>query len=265
MKGIFKRGYGALEEEQARSKKFKEQIGKKLFSFFLTEQSDEADIRFLTEDPLTCYVHRLQETRNGKLTYSTYVCPRNGGENPNEECYDCNNTGRASFGAAYLIIDKRPYTYKDKDGKEVTRESSIKVYICGVSVAGQISRLSKKHGLTNRDYTISRTGSGAGKVDYQFDRGEQYKLSTKEIENLLPEKLRDMYDGTAESLYEILGIQLDYLLRDTQESGGSDDNYEDEKEDKKSKSSRDVFRHLEDDEDEEEKPKSKFKSKFKAK
>jgi hypothetical protein len=214
---LFRRGYGAVEQEKERQDRIRASIGKKLFNFFLPSDGDEADIRFLTEEPISCYVHRIRGVRNGKEAYETFVCPRNGGLNPDAGCPDCDAGERATFQTAFLIIDRRPYSYTDKNGKEQKGKEQIRLYMCGQRVASQLSRLSAKGGISNREYLISRNGSGTN-TTYMFERGERFEVTEEEIRGLLPEKLRDMYDGTMDSLYSIVEGQVEMLQRGAEDA-----------------------------------------------
>ena len=96
-----------------------------------------------------------------------------------------------------------------------------------MKVVSQLDRISEKYGLSNRDVTIVRLGKGT-QTTYTIERGEEEKLSTKEIKNLLPEKLRDEYDGTMDSLMGIVEEQLLMLTKDyTPEDDDEDEDDED--------------------------------------
>ena len=63
---MFARGYQASRAEKERQDKARENAGKKLWRFFLSDDGDEADLRFLTEEPVNFYEHIVRNTRNGK-------------------------------------------------------------------------------------------------------------------------------------------------------------------------------------------------------
>jgi hypothetical protein len=73
-----------------------------------------------------------------------------------------------------------------------------------------------------------------------FERGEQFKVTEEEIKGLLPEKMRDKYDGTMESLYSIVENQVELLQR-----GASVEDDEPEKENRESR--RDAYREIDSD------------------
>lgn len=218
---MFKKGYGAVKEEKERQDKAREAAGSKLWNFFLRDDGDEAPIRFLTEEPVTFDAHII---KNGKQ-FETIVCPGEG-------CEHCDDGEKTSFRGAYLIIDKRKVEITDKKtNKKKKVNAQLRLYIQGARVLSQLDRYSSKYGLTNRDYTIARTGSGQD-TTYAFDPEEKSKVTKEEIKNLLPEKLRDEYDGSMDSLYAIVEDQLALMLAEAPDEDDDDDNEVDEREEK---------------------------------
>lgn len=249
--GLFKKGYSAVREEKQRQDENREKMGKQLWRFFLSKDGEEATVRFLTEEPINFYEHSVRSVRNGKERFDSVICTQDLGE-----CPHCENGDKPSFKGAFLIYDKRPYEYTDKNGKKQKSSGQVRLYVQGARVLSQLDRLSERYGLTNRDYIISRSGSGTS-TTYMFDRtDEKSKLSEAEIKNMLPEKLRDMYDGTMESLYDIVQNQLEMMI-----NGNVED---DEEEDYKEVSTSNNLVGLDDDdEEEEEAPRSKKRPMFK--
>jgi hypothetical protein len=194
--GLFKRGYNASREEKARQDRAKEEAGKKLWRFFLKEDGEEADVRFLTEEPVNFYEHNVKRGDR----YEQYTCT---GDN----CPFCADGDRPTYKGAYLIVDRREFEYTDKDGKKKKGRDQVRLYVQGMKVVSQLDRISEKYGLSNRDVTIVRLGKGTN-TSYTVERGEEEKLTKKEIEALLPEKIRDSYDGTMDSLMSIVEEQL---------------------------------------------------------
>lgn len=218
--GMFKKGYDAVREEKQRQDENREKAGKNLWRFFLTNDGEEADVRFLTEEPVTFYEHTIKNTRNGKDSYDTHVC------SGDDSCSFCANGDKPTFKGAFLIWDMRPFEYKDKDGKKKTGEGQLRLYVQGARVLSQLDRISSKYGLTNRPVTIIRLGKGTN-TTYTIEKGDdEGKLSRKEIENMLPEKLREMYNGTMESLYKIIEESLAGSI--STDDSDSDDDYEEE-------------------------------------
>ena len=196
--GMFKKGYTAVREEKQRQDENREKAGKNLWRFFLSNDGDEADVRFLTEEPVTFYEHTVKGMRNGKEVYDTIVC------SGDSNCSLCANGDKPTFKGAFLIWDMRPYEYTDKDGKKQKGKGQLRLYVQGARVLSQVDRISSKYGLTNRTITIVRLGKGTS-TTYTIEKGdEEGKLSQAEIKNMLPEKLREMYNGTADSLYSII-------------------------------------------------------------
>jgi hypothetical protein len=56
---LFNRSYDAVKEEKKRQEKIREEMGARLYTFFLKDDGDEADIRFLTEEPITFEAHTV--------------------------------------------------------------------------------------------------------------------------------------------------------------------------------------------------------------
>lgn len=197
---IIKRGYNAVKQEKERQEEEKSKRNGQLFRFYLAKDGDEADIRFLTEEPITFYEHTRKTTVNGKERYETVTCS---GE---PDCPDCMNGSRPTFKGAYLVIDRRVVKSK-KDGKEVEYKDQLRLFVQGTRVLSQLDRLSQRGGISNRELTIVRLGSGTS-TTYTLEKGDENKLSKQEIEQLLPEYLRSKFDGTMESLYSIVEEQV---------------------------------------------------------
>jgi hypothetical protein len=224
--GMFSRGYDDVREEKERQDEAKEKAGKRLWRMFLAKDGDEAPIRFLTEEPINFHEHTVKVTRGGKERYENVVCNPDG-------CELCASGDKPSFKGAFLIWDEREYEYKDRDGKKKTGKGQLRLYVAGTRVLSQLDRLSDRYGLTSRDYTIVRTGSGTS-TTYTIERGDDVrKLSEKEIENMLPEKLRESYNGTMDSLYDIVVEQLQMSLNssDSKSDSTKDDDSDDDEED----------------------------------
>ena len=238
---MFARGYEASREEKARQDKARENAGKRLWRFFLADDGDEADLRFLTEEPVNFYEHNLKKGDR----YEQFCCT-------GDDCSFCEDGDRPTYKGAYLVVDRREYEYTDNNGKKQKGKDQVRLFIQGMKVVSQLDRISDKYGLSNRDVTIVRLGKGT-QTTYTVERGDEEKLSEKEIRNLLPEKLRDMYDGTMDSLMTIVEDQLMMLTKDYV---SEDDEDEDDVED--TKGSRLI--NVDDDDEEEEAPKRKLNS-----
>lgn len=218
---LFKKGYSAVREEKQRQDENREKQGKQLWRFFLSKDGDEAEVRFLTEEPINFYEHTVKTARNGKERYDSIICTQDLGG-----CDFCDNGDRPSFKGAFLIYDKRPYEYTDKNGKKQSSKGQLKLYVQGARVLSQLDRLSERYGLTNRDYIITRSGSGTS-TTYMFDRNDEVgKLTEAEISNMLPEKLREMYDGTMDSLYAIVQNQLEMSMNGNRVEDDEDEEQE---------------------------------------
>ena len=243
---MFQRGYDASRVEKERQDKARENLGRRLFRFFLQNDGDEADVRFLTEEPVNFYEHNLKRGDR----FEQFTCT--GGS----DCPFCNDGDRPTYKGAYLVVDRREFEYTDKNGKKQTGKNQVRLYVQGMKVVSQLDRISDKYGLSNRDVTIVRLGKGT-QTTYTIERGEEEKMTKKEIEALLPEKLRDDYDGTMNSL---MSMVEDQLMMYTKDYDPESDNDEDEEED----DSRSRLVNIDDDEDaEDEAPKKSGKKLFK--
>lgn len=242
---MFKRGYEASREEKARQDKARENAGKKLWRFFLSDDGDEADLRFLTEEPVNFYEHNLKKGDK----YEQYCCT-------GDDCSLCDDGDRPTYKGAYLVVDRREFEYTDKNGKKQKGKNQVRLFIQGMKVVSQLDRISDKYGLSNRDVTIVRLGKGT-QTTYTIERGDEEKLTKKEIEQLLPEKLREEYDGSMDSLYSIIEEQLMMMTKDyTPEDNEDDEELPFDEDDKKRGRLINVY-----DDEEEETPKRKLSSK----
>lgn len=246
---LFNKGYEVVKEEKKRQEEQKENMSKRLFKFFLSGEGAEATVRFLTEEPVTYNEHTIKKTVNGKERYDSVVCTQD------SKCPYCDDGNKSSFKGAYLIWDYTPFEVKDDSGKKKKVNGSLKLYTAGTRVLSQLDRLSSRYGLVSRDYEISRSGSGTS-TTYMIERTDEVsKLSSKQIENMLPEKLRELFDGSMDSLYTIVEEQLKMYLP----SGSSDDDDEDEDYEEEYRGRKNLVSY-DDDEDEDEEPAPKKKA-----
>jgi len=211
-KGMFNRGYEFAREEAEREEQARANAGKLIFEFFLKadkkNRSPEADVIFLTDEPINFYIHNIPKA-NGK--FESIVC----GEAINGECVDCEKGDRPSYKGAYLIYDERPYEYTDKKGKTVKKEGQIRLYFAGTRVMSQLDRINTKKGLLHRECTIVRTGTGTA-TSYTIEVGDEIDFTRKELANLLADlhdDIKEMFDGSTESLYDIIEEQLRLRMR----------------------------------------------------
>ena len=240
MASMFKRGFKAVNEEKKRQEENRSKGGQ-IWKFFIQNDGDEADITFLTDQPISYYEHNIKSFRNGKEYYDAVPCIGEG-------CKHCANGDKTTFKSAWLVVDHRENEYTDKDGKKQVTVDNVRLFVYGTKIASQLDRIATKYGLLNRTMTMIRMGKGTS-TTYTFERGDVQSLTSKDIEELLPESVRDLYDGTTESLYTILEKQI-------MASAGVTDTDEDEP----VKNS--ALVNIDDEDEEEEvKPKSKFSNK----
>ena len=206
-KELFKKGFKAVAEETERREKAKEAKKGKLFRFFLKKDEEDIPIRFLTEEPICFWEHTVKEGTQ----FSTIPCT-------GDDCDLCADGNKPRYVSAWLIVDRREGKYKDKDGNEKTYKDRIKLLVRGMKDASILERLSKKYGLTNREYTVTRTGEGTS-TTWNFDRGDNDKLTPKQLEAILaqlPEKLSGM------SLEDIVIAQIVGYEDDEEETSSTE-------------------------------------------
>lgn len=230
-KGMFNRGYKFAREEAERQEQARANVGKLIFEFFLKadkkNRSPEADVIFLTDEPINFYMHNIPKA-NGK--FESIVCSE---VVANGECIECDKGDRPSYKGAYLIYDERPYEYTDKNGKTVKKEGQIKLYFAGARVMSQLDRINTKKGLLHRECTIVRTGTGTG-TSYTIEVGDEIEFTRKELANLfadLHDDIKEMFDGSTESLYDIIEEQLRLRMRDEDDEVEDEDNEDEYEED----------------------------------
>ena len=240
-KSLFKRGFKALEEEKKRQSEYqKNKSG--IYRMYLKE--GEANIVFLTEEPVNFYEHNVRNTRNGKEYFDSVTCL-------GDDCHLCNTGDRPSFKSAWLILDLRPYEYEDKKtGQRKTLEKQLKLYVVGTKTAGVLQRKSQRYGLINTEYILERIGKKTD-TTYTLDKEGKYDVDESEINEMLPEYYQEMYDGSPESLMDIIESEI---IKNAPNGGESSDDEEDENE---------AIIGVDDEEDE--KPKKTGKKKFKFK
>jgi hypothetical protein len=224
--GMFKKGYDAVREEKQRQDENREKMAKNIWRFFLTEDGEEAEGRFLTEVPVTFFEHQLRVIKGGKEKFDNKVC------SGDKNCQHCAGGDKPTFKGAYLFWDNRPFEYTDKENKKKKGKGQLRLYVQGAKVLSQLDRISNKYGLTKRWVTIVRNGKG-NTTSYTIEKGDDApKLTQAEITNMLPEKLRPMYNGTMESLYEIieecLALTMDSESEESESGGVSDEEVEEQ-------------------------------------
>lgn len=230
---IFSRGYDAMKKNEEKQKM--QSGGNQIWRLFLSNDGDEVPIIFLNEQPVNFYEHAVQKKKNGKEYFENVICT---GAN----CDHCDNGLRPSPKSAWLVVDQRTNTYTDKEGNEKTIENQIRLLVQGTKFASVCDRMAKKYGLTDREWTFVRMGKGK-QTSYTLERGDELDIDLEEIQELLPNAFKDMYDGTEDSVMDIIEKVLMPVMDDEEEDEEDDDN--------------DLISNGDDEEEEEEKPKKK--------
>ena len=220
----FRRGFFHAKEEAKRIETERASWGKKLYEFYLAGDGEEADVVFLNEEPVECFIHNRVSRRNGKEFFDTVVCTKD------EDCPDCENGDRATYKGAFLVIDTRPYEGKDSNGKKKTIPYTLRFYLPGIRVVSALERISSKYGLLNRLVNIARSGKGT-QTSYHIERSDDiWELDVGEMHELMrSDELKNLYKGDPEDVYDIIEQQLDLRLSTYEE--GSEKDYGDEEED----------------------------------
>ena len=226
MGSIFKRGYSASRKEIAKQEERRANMGNQLFRFFIKAgkngKENEAPVVFLTEEPVNFDEHTIKQGDK----FVAYTCVGSG-------CPLCAEGDRPTAKGAYLIIDQRHFEYEDKNGNKKEGDEALRLFVQGMKVVSQLDRISNRRGLCNKDMTVVRMGSGTS-TNYTFEDGDENKVSKKHIEGLMPEKMREEWDGTQEGLMDIIEEQLMMCVpngvNDEDEEAEVDDYEEDDEE-----------------------------------
>lgn len=208
------RGFKAVKEEEKRREQAREQRQGKLWRVFFPKDAKEdfeIPVRFLTNEPVCFYEHTMYV--NGKV--SNIACKGEG-------CEECKDGDKPRFVGAFLVIDRTEFEYEERDdkgnktGKKVTGKDRLKLIVRGQQDLAVLDRLNSKYGLLDRDWAIFKTGKDTS-TKWNFERGDLDEWTEKEIQNILPEKYRDM------DLYEIVEQQITGEGLDEEDSSSKDD------------------------------------------
>jgi len=168
-------GYERVRE---RSKQLEDQMNKSFVPTFILREGEEADIRFLTEEPITFYEHFVPGLKRSFTCSGSADCPL------------CGSGNKPSFRGAYLIIDTRTDEWEDKEtGEKKTRKDSVKVMKHGIKALQVLDRKNQKKGLKKFDWNVSRTGSGTTTA-YDFEAIDPLTIEE-------PEELPDLKEVLA--------------------------------------------------------------------
>lgn len=212
---LFNTGYSAVKEEKERQERNRERVKGKLWDFYLSDDGDEAQVRFLTEEPVNYYAHSVPE-KGGR--YQEHICTQD------DDCEYCNEGDKPQFKSAYLIWDKREYETTNEKGKKVKKSGCLRLYTQGTKVTSQLARISSKSGITVKDLNIVRSGKGT-QTSYMFENDfEREPLTADEVREMLavlPEEQQDMYKGDVKkgnkSLLDVVMAQLEMRMDDYDE------------------------------------------------
>lgn len=246
-KSIIKRGFKAVKEEEERREKAREASQGKLWRVFFPAKADEdfeIPFTFLTAEPICFYEHTIKTA--GKFEHHTCT---------GDDCPYCADGDKPRFVGAFLGIDHSEYEIDERDakgnktGKKTTVTAKVKLLVRGSTDLALLDRLNKKNtkhgeaGLLRYAWSIYKTGKDTS-TKWNFDKVDldEYDLSDKEIQAILPEALRgkDFYDIVEEQITP---------SEDEEYVPGDDD--EEEAEEARSRVNRNI-RNVDDEDDEEE-------------
>lgn len=193
------RGFKTFREEEARREEVREQKRGKLYRFFLRDEDEDIEIRFLTDEPVLFYEHSINE--GGK--WLNVTCTRD------DNCKHCLNGDKPAYKGAFLIVDSREFEVDervngDRTGNKIKVKDRIKILARGTRDLAKLDRLNTKYGLMSRPFYVTKVGSGSA-TTYEFDRGEKDTLSQKQIKEFL-DTLPEKYKGM--DVWEILEFNL---------------------------------------------------------
>lgn len=145
------------EGVRKRGKQLEEQMNRSFLPTFMLREGEEADIRFITDVPITFYEHFVPGLKRSFTCSQTADCPL------------CGSGNKPSFRGAYLVIDTRNEEWEDKEtGEKKSRKNTLKVMKHGIKALQVLDRKHQKKGLKNFDWNVSRTGSGTT-TTYDFE------------------------------------------------------------------------------------------------
>jgi hypothetical protein len=191
---MFNRGFNAIKVEEERREKAKELRKGRLFRFYLKDKEEDVPVIFLTEEPINFWEHTFDK---GKVNV-----PCSGDDC--EYCADEDKYGKARFVSAWLVVDRREYSYKDQSGKEISGKDRIKLMVRGMTNAAVLEKHSAKYGLMKYEWGVTRTGKDTT-TTWLFDRGEKLSLTAKQLEAIMAQLPENMCNLDP---YEIVELQI---------------------------------------------------------
>lgn len=212
-KPTIKRGFKAVKEEEQRKEKAKEASQGRLWRIFFPRDADEdheIPVTFLTDEPVCYHEHNIKV--QGKI--ENHACVGEG-------CKYCDEGDRPRFVGAFLVVDHTEFKREERDakgnktGKKVKDKDKVKLLVRGSTDLAKLDKLNKRKGLLGIKWSIYKTGTEQS-TSWNFDSIEENEYSKKEIQALLPEKLRNM------DLYTIIEEQV--TPEEEEEDGYENDN-----------------------------------------
>ena len=133
-------------------------VGK--YPMYLAIKPDqEAEVRFLKEEPIKFYQHRVfdSDLKNGMGGYRVLTCTRR------DDCPLCVADDRPSFKVAWEVVH---LDHTDEDGNEVPR---VKLWVQGIRFAEMFQKKTKRFDITKENVILERIGGGTN-TTYSIER-----------------------------------------------------------------------------------------------
>lgn len=204
--GVLGRGYAKVRQAKKEQEIYQQQSKNRVYEFWI-QKDEEAEMRFLTEEPITFKRHSMPKAGR----FEQYTCPGVG-------CPICAKGDNPRFVGAYLVVDRRTFESKKDNSKGKQLKNQVRLFVQGTNVLSQLDRNSEKYGLINREWTVARTANA-----YNWDRGEKCKLLPS-LEKLLKDfDKKDPYDIVLDNVKALSIKDLNVKF------GDSDDDEEEER------------------------------------
>jgi len=173
----------AMEEDEARAEARRAEAGK-MWRFYIGKNDLEEDFKItfldgeLDKDGMLELNSWDEHTVMNEGRPEQYICTSG-----NEPCPFCHNGDKASFVAAFTIIDHQEYTIKKGNRQGQVVKDERKLYIAKRQTIGKLQKIAAKAGgLRGVHVTVSRSTKDAAQV------GDMFILDEKFDEDELMEK-----------------------------------------------------------------------------
>lgn len=150
-RGLISKGYEEVEANAKRLERIREQAGNRIYRTWIPDRETK-EFRFLNEEPITFYEHRVQFGNSKRPEFVTCL----GDDCPLCQIADGRRIAKSRFVGAFLVIDRSEYVSQSGQNKGQTMKDIPRLYVEGQMVLSQLEVFHKKQGLTKREYDITR-------------------------------------------------------------------------------------------------------------